>query len=1001
MTIYGTVDISEKIFEDHVEQFLEDSGWKSYRLEREAGVPKAGQADYDRDLALKLDSLIGFIKDTQPKEWAKIEGFYDNPEAKFAAQLNKELRFNGLVEVLRHGMKMAPGARFKLCYFKPESSINTNAWTNYSKNRFEVVRQLYYGTFPSDKNNSLDVVLFLNGIPVVTIELKNHQTSQNVNDAIRQYRINRDPKETIFKPNDHSLVHFAVDSDLVRMTTWLKGPKTFFLPFDKGNGKAGAGNPPDPVNGFRTAYLFKETLAADSLLEIIEKFVQAEYDDKGNLRRVLFPRYHQLDAVRKLVADVKEFGPGKNYLIQHSAGSGKSNTIAWLAHQLSSLTNETGNSVFDSIIVLTDRIVLDDQLQNTIYSMEHKEGVVEKIEKGSAQLLNAINSGKRIIISTIQKFPYIYQNTNVEGRTFAIIIDEAHSSQSGKSAQKTKQALSSNSTEEELDQALVDAAQQDSTEEKNEEKHDAQAAVFAEMSAQGNQKNLSFFAFTATPKVVTMELFGTKGEDGKPHPFSLYSMKQAIEEKFILDVLKNYTTFDTYFKLVKSIEADPKYEAMAASRSLMNFVKLHPANITRKAQIMIEHFRGQVMPLLNHKAKAMVVTSSRLAAVRYTSAFKAYIEEKGYKDMDVMVAYSGSVDQGFGPMTESDMNGFPDTETRARFATDDYQVMIVANKYQTGFDQPLLCAMYVDKVLTGIAAVQTLSRLNRTYPGKEEVFVLDFVNDWETIKASFEDYYTVTEIDRTTDPNVVYDIERRLEGYRIYTAKEVEAVADTWYNAKDRSKVLPKVLSALEPAKQRFEAIGDENRQYEFRELAKKFVRSYGFITQMVRLSDMDLHYLNLYLTFLLKELPKPSGSHIPNLNDEVDLDSLRIDEIGTRQIQLDGGTELKNGGANAGVKPEDPKEPLSEIIKRINAQYGTKFEKADKILKACLERLDSDEDLVLKAKNNSREDFETPFTTALNNVLMEQMLENEEFFKLVGTNEDFLKALSKELFNL
>lgn len=977
--------VNERNFEDDVEAGLVEMG---YMISDESG--------YDRPSAIKTDSLIAFIKDTQHQEWNKVESLHGaQAEQRFIAALERVLDHEGLIYTLRHGFKMAPGASFKLCHFKPKSELNAGLAKNCKMNRFEVVRQLHYGTRKDDENNSLDVVLFLNGFPIVTMELKNHLTGQRVQNAIMQYKQDRNPRETIFMPDRSSLVHFALDGDEAYMTTWLKGKATYFLPFNKGNGRQGAGNPPNQNGGYRTDYLWKDILAPDSVLEIIERFMRRQLDDDGKLEAIIFPRYHQLDVVRKLVGAVKVDLPGHNYLIQHSAGSGKSNSIAWLSHHLASLNDNDGNAIFDSVVVLTDRIVLDNQLQTTIYDIDHKQGVVQKIEKGSKELLEAINSGKRIIISTIQKFPYIYKETDVAGRNFAIIIDEAHSSQSGEAHKKTKQALGDHSSEEELEKALVEAAAEDAQEDEF-SKPDGDLELYQELSAQGIQKNLSFFAFTATPKPATLEVFGTRDEDGVPHPFHLYSMKQAIDEGFILDVLKNYTTFNTYFELIKSTPDDPRYATTRAKRSIMNMVKLHPANIEKKSEIIVEHFRSKVAHKIDGKAKAMVVTSSRLAAVRYTMAFKKYISNMGYTDLGVLVAYSGSIDDGSGARTEADINGFPSTEITNKFDTDAYQVMIVANKFQTGFDQPLLSAMYVDKILTGIAAVQTLSRLNRTHKNKTNVFVLDFMNDWTVIKAAFENYYTVTELDRTTDINVVYEIERRLDGFGVYTQQEVKNLADIWFNKTDTEGVLKQVLRFLDPAKDRFSALNDE-RQFEFRELTKKFIRSYSFITQMVQLQDEELHRLNAYLTFLYKELPLVGGRRV-DISGEVDLSSIKIEDIGTESIELEGGKELKNPGGSAGVQVEEDREPLSMIIEEMNERFGTEFEQSDKILLAAMVSLEQDEDLILKAKNNSIEDFARPFAEAFEKVLMKLMVENEAFFDAIGEDREKIDFLERRM---
>lgn len=553
---------TEKNFENDVERMMDDAGWHTFPSNAKA------QSDYDRELALKVESLVGFVKETQAQEWAKIESLYgDRAADRFCKRLFDELEPHeergGVINVLRRGIKIAPGASFRLCYFKPTSKKDPNAWRNYESNRFELVRQLRFGTLPDDQSDSVDVVLFLNGIPVVTMELKNNLTGQRTEHAVQQYKKTRSPKEILFRANRRAIVHFALDSETVEMCTWLANGKSYFLPFNRGNGKNGADNPPNP-DGYRTEYLYTKILAPDSLLDIIRRFVRVEYDDKTKeMKKVIFPRYHQLDAVRKLVADARENGAGNSYLVQHSAGSGKSNSIAWLAHHLQSLHDDADNPVFDTVVVLTDRRNLDSQLSETIESVDHKRGVVVRVreEDGSAGLKNALNAGAQIITSTIQKFPYICSETKVSGKRFAVIIDEAHSSQSGKANAKMKMAL--------IDRDLDP-----------DEPWDDEDELAKEMKAQGKIPNISFFAFTATPKAATLEVFGTRDElcerDANgiliPRPFHLYSMKQAIDEGFIMDVLENYTCFESYFKLVKTISDDPKYKEMKANRALMGIV---------------------------------------------------------------------------------------------------------------------------------------------------------------------------------------------------------------------------------------------------------------------------------------------------------------------------------------------------------------------------------------------------------------------------------------------
>lgn len=987
-TFYKVVGTTtERNFEDDVERLMHEAGWITF----ESNI--AAQADYDRKLALKVDSLVGFVKQTQPKEWAKIEKQYGaHAKERFLKRVTDELEPHddrgGVIAVLRRGIKMAPGAHFRLCAFKPASDKNPEAVENYKANRFELVRQLRFGTLPDDANDSVDVALFLNGIPVVTMELKNNLSGQRTAHAVEQYKRDRSPKDLLFKPNRRAVVHFALDSETVQMCTWLANGKSVFLPFDMGNGKNGAGNPPNP-NGYRTQYLYSQVLAPDSLLDILQRFVRVDYDpDTHAMKRVIFPRYHQLDAVRKLVADARRNGAGKSYLIQHSAGSGKSNSIAWLAHHLQSLHDATDKPVFDTVVVLTDRRNLDAQLSETIDSVEHVTGVVRRVreEDGSAGLRDALNSGAKIVTSTIQKFPYICSETKVTGKRFAVIIDEAHSSQSGKTNAKMKMAL--------MDQDL----------DPEQEPWDDEGEMAKEMRAQGNIPNISFFAFTATPKASTLEVFGTRDElcetdkDGMvlPRPFHLYSMKQAIEEGFILDVLENYTCFESYFKLVKTISDDPKYKEMKANRALFGIVEWNPRMLEKKAQIIVEHFMNDVEGVLDHKSKAMVVTWSRPMDYRLYRAMVDYIEQERYA-CEVMVAFSGKLEVDGAEVTESSVNGVPDTRTAEVFDEDSKRIIVCANKFQTGFDQPKLCAMYVDKSLTGVAAVQTLSRLNRTcsIPGKR-TFVLDFFNDWETIRASFANYYEATELDVATDPDVIYNLAERLDGYRVYSRADVDAVADVYFDEVDQSKVLSRVEARLAPAVDRWKAL-EEERKREFKALLRKFLRSYSFITQMVQLGDEELHRQFVYSGFLVKKLFLETAE-TPDLRDKVELEYLRIEDKGTQAIKLES-EKLHNGGANAGVAKEEEEELLSVLVERLNSEFGAQWEDADKVIKACADKICEDEDFVQKARTNSMGDLRAIFGDVMMQALAAILSDSTDMYEKFNENPDaYMRVMNDDL---
>lgn len=980
---------SEKNFEDDVEAILGLGGWRTFASNAEA------QADYDRKAALKVDSLVEFVQKTQPEEWAKIEGLYGaRTRERFVKRLVDELEPHdnrgGVVNVLRHGIRMAPGAHFRLCFFEPATKKNPDAWGRYRANRFEVVRQLRYGTLPDDIDNSVDIVLFLNGIPVVTMELKNNLTGQRTEHAVRQYKTDRSPKEPLFKPNRRAIVHFAFDSETVEMCTWLANGKSQFLPFNKGNGKNGAGNPPNP-NGYRTEYLYRQILSPASLLDIIQRFARVEYDASTKaMTKIIFPRFHQLDAVRKLVADAQRQGAGRSYLIQHSAGSGKSNTIAWLAHHLQSLHDADDVPVFDTVVILTDRRNLDAQLSETIDSVEHKRGVVVRIreEDGSAGLREALNSGAQIITSTIQKFPYICSETKVSGRRFAVIIDEAHSSQSGKANAKMKLAL--------LDRDLDP-----------DEPWDDEDELAKEMKEQGTIPNLSFFAFTATPKAATLEVFGTRDDACKrdangiliPRPFHLYSMKQAIDEGFILDVLENYTCFESYFKLVKTIADDPKYKEMKANRALMGIVDWNPAMIGQKAQIIVEHFMNDVEGVLGGKAKAMVVTWSRPMAYRLYLAMADYIKQQRYA-CQIMVAFSGTLDVDGEEVTEAKVNGVPEARTAELFDSDEKRIIVCANKFQTGFDQPKLCAMYVDKMLTGVAAVQTLSRLNRTcsIPGKR-TFVVDFANTWDAIRASFSDYYEATQLDAATDPDVIYNLIERLDGYRVYDPSEVEAVAAAYFDEPDPGAVLRKIEPKLQPAVDRWQALDDAPKR-EFKALLRKFLRSYSFITQMISLGDADLHRFFVYSGFLVKKLFLDTGS-TPDLRDKVELEYLRIEDKGTHAIKLES-TELHNGGANAGVSKEEEEERLSVLIDHLNEAFGAEWTEADKIIKACADKICEDEEFVAKARTNSMGDLRAVFGDVMMRALATILSDSQDMFEKFNENPDaYMRIMNSDLLPL
>ena len=976
------LNLTEKQFENDIEYSLLTYG--GY----EKGDPKA----FDRVTALDSATLISFVKATQPKSWEKYETIYGtSAEKSFIDRFCKEVRSLGLLSVLRHGFKDR-GITFRVVYWKPETSINQTAQAQYESNILHCTRQLHYSP---NNENSIDIVLFLNGIPVVSMELKNQFTGQDTDNAIHQYKFDRASKDTIFEFKNRVLVHFAVDLYNVFMTTRLQGANTYFLPFNQGSNGCGnvggKGNPQNP-DGYQTAYLWEKVLTKDSLLEILHKYmhlqVEVSEDKNGNKTRketMIFPRYHQLDVVTKLLADVKANGAGHNYLIQHSAGSGKSNSIAWLAHRLSGLHNDLDQKIFRSVIVVTDRKVLDSQLQDTIYQFDHVDGVVQKIDKNAAQLKDAIENGAPIIITTLQKFPVIYKEVMGQKQNFAIIVDEAHSSQTGEAARKLKKALADTSV------ALEEYARLEGEVEAN--TPDEQDKILNELATQGQHDNLSFFAFTATPKDKTLQMFGTQTPDGKYVPYHIYSMKQAIEEGFILDVLKNYVTYKNYYKIIKTIADDPQIETSSGVKAIKKYESLHPHNIAQKTAIMIEHFREVTQKQIGGRAKAMVVTSSRLHAVRYLNEFKRYIKAHGYDDLDVLVAFSGEVNDDGEPYTEEKMNGIKESQLKATFHSDEYHMLIVAEKYQTGFDEPLLHTMFVDKKLSGVKAVQTLSRLNRTMRGKDSTFVLDFVNSAEDIQKAFEPYYEATVLEQATDPNVLYDLKNTLDKYRFYSQTEIDAFADLFYSAEEQdAKTLGKLSSILVSAHDRYLVANEEDAQI-FRTTLARFNRIYGFISQVCRMFDPDLHKFSVYAKFLYKVLPKTRGPYI-TIDDKVLLEYYKLEKEFDGSISLSG-LEGGIGGikGEAGARPKKSNS-LAEIIAAINEKFGTNFTEMDKVLEQIQEDFLADDKLVSFAQNNDEEMFGLKFEQEFENFAAKRYEANDAFFVKMFTDSGVMKSI-------
>ena len=979
-------DVKEKRFEQDIEEYLITAG----------GYTKGDPSAFNREKGLDEATFVSFIKTSQPKLWEKYEKIYgDTSDKQIVDRFMKEVKQTNLLNVLRHGFTDR-GIKFRAVFWKPETSLNETSKAQYEANILHCTRQLHY----SLKNeNSIDIVLFVNGIPVVSMELKCQFTGQNTANAINQYKFDRAGKDAIFTFKERVLVHFAVDLTNVYMTTKLAGPHTYFLPFNQGS--AGAGNVggkgnPNNENGYDTAYLWENVLCKDRLLEILQKYMhlQQEFDKKnGDVKSetMIFPRYHQLDVVTKLLADVKENGSGKNYLIQHSAGSGKSNSIAWLAHRLSGLHNAMDEKIFQSVIIVTDRRVLDSQLQSTVYQFDHVEGVVQKIDKNSEQLKTAINNGAGIIITTLQKFPVIYKEVNADNKRFAIIVDEAHSSQTGDAAKKLKRALA------DTEEILKEYAEMEEEDEKN--RKDDEDRLLDELAAQGIHQNLSFFAFTATPKGKTLQMFGTKDSEGVFHPFHIYSMRQAIEEGFILDVLKNYMTYKMYYKILKTIDDDPELDTTAGAKAILNYETLHPHNISQKTTIMLEHFMSITRHKMSGRAKAMVVTPSRLHAVRYVKEFKRQIEEKGYTDLDVLVAFSGEITDNGVSYTEEGINKDKNGETIKEkalpeaFHSDDYGILVVAEKYQTGFDEPLLHTMFVDKKLSGVKAVQTLSRLNRTAPGKQDTFILDFVNSAEDIKESFEPFYEETVLLKETDPNVIYDMKNTLDGFRVYQTSEIEGFADIFYSNDTQAEGdLGKLQGKLRPAVDRFLALEVE-RQDVFKSTLAMFNRVYAYITQVCRLFDKDIHKFSVYSKFLYTMLPK-GGRERVDIDDKVLLEYYKIEKDFEGSIELEG-TEGGYGpiSGEAGHK-EKKKDPLTVIIDKINEKFGTEFTEMDKVLVQMENDYAKQEKWQDYAKNNDRSTFMLLFSKDFPTVAAERYEQNDEFFRKLFADSDMMNQV-------
>lgn len=985
-----------------------------HALISQGGYEKGDPNAYDPDAALFPADVVAFVQKTQPKIWTRLTQLdAAKAPAMLVESLVKELAAKGALCVLREGFKCV-GKTVRLAYFAPNTGLDPASTERFDDNRLTIVRQV------NTKSGAIpDVVLAVNGLPVATLELKNPMsaTRWNVENAKYQYRFERDPKELLFAFKQRCLVHFAVDTELVFMTTRLEGKDTFFLPFNLGQDN-GAGNPP-ATGDVRTTYLWHKVLTRDSLMDILARFIHLDIEEKTvvtekGIKRhrketMIFPRYHQLDAVRACTSHAQAHGSGHNYLIQHSAGSGKSNSIAWLAHRLSSLHDANNEKIFHSVVVITDRRVLDQQLQDTIFQFEHKLGVVQKIDENTQQLAKSLADGVPIIISTIQKFPFITQAIrtmeangkgvaiSTAGKRFAVIVDEAHSSQSGETAMELRKILNRDGIEAAIAEQLLDMDDEALSEE-------AKKELLREQLKRAKQPNLSFFAFTATPKFKTLAVFNEPGPNGKA-PFHHYSMRQAIEEGFIHDVLAHYTCYKRYCKLIQKVEADPEVPRRKAARALARFIEFHDYEIAQKVEVIVEHFRTHTRHKIGGRAKAMVVTGSREHAVRYKLGFDKYIKDKGYTDVKSLVAFSGEIslkefsDKKF---TEVGMNnGIKESELPEKFNTEEYQVLLVAEKYQTGFDQPLLHSMYVDKRLSGIQAVQTLSRLNRTTRGKTDTFVLDFVNEPEEIYTAFKPYYEKTDKGDDTDPQQLNTLAHTLFNWKVFTKNEVDAWCEIWF----RNRLNPtggehkKLNGLLDLAIERFKTIEEEDQNL-FKGQLVSFRNLYSFVSQIVPYQDSDHEKLYTYARFLLTKLPYETDNRTVQVDDEVELKYYRLQKISEGAIDLKvGEPDSLYGPTEVGTGQADEDVQLSTLVGKLNERFGTEFTPADQLFfDQVRETAVANEQLRQAVMANSIENFEPVFNKQLENLFIERMDGNEDIFVRLMNDEAFRSIAASHL---
>jgi len=964
------MNYTESNFEDHIEQRLLESGYIQSLPENK---------EYDKSLCLIPRHLIEFIQETQPKQYKKLtEQYGDDTNNKLTKRISEQIESKGVIEVLRKGVKDR-GNTFKLVYFKPKSGLNQEHQDLYKKNRFIELRQLKY----SKKNeNSIDMGIFINGIPVMMLELKNSLTGQDHTHGIKQWKFDRDPKEPLFKFK-RNMVYFSVGNEKVFMSTRLSGSKTRFLPFNKG-----IDNPVNP-KGHMTHYLWDELLQKDSVLDLIENFVHIRkdvekvYDPKQQRlvekksETLIFPRYHQLNVIGKIKQDILDKRTGVNYLIQHTTGSGKSLSIGWLSHMLSSLyQNPTDtNRIFDSIIVVTDRRVLDKQIRGTILQLEQTKGVVNPVEETSQQLKEFLESGKSIIITTIQKFPVISETISKLGdRKFGVIIDEVHSSQSGETSKHLKKSLSKSN----LDDYQEGENEDDLTQ--------VDKMILDEINSRGKQPHISYFGFSGTPKNKTLELFGTPSEEGFK-PFDLYSMKQSISEGFTLDVLQNYTTYKRYFKLNKKVNEDKELPESKVKSMLVNWVDLHPHTITEKVRIILDHFVNHTSNKLEGKSRGMLVTKSRLHCVKYKLEF-----DKQMKEMDLpyrsLVGFSGTVhDQDtHQDYTESSMNGVPETQTEESLKEPQFRILIVNNKFQTGFDEPMLHTMYVDKKFGGLQCVQTLSRLNRTMKGKTDTFVLDFVNDPQDVQESFQPYYEGTILEEETDPNRLYSIKDDIDEFHLFNDEEISNYVDTFYKEEIPTEELQGILDSVVVKWKLLE----EDEQEEFRGHIYSFIRLYGYISQVITFKDIDLEKLFIFVRGLSKKLPRREGGKLSDILSSIDLEYFKIEKKFTSTIELDDGDIVIKpiGSDGSGGMDDEPTDFLSHIIEILNDSFDGEFSDEDKVKFEKIKRqVHENEELRMvmtgdNSDSNKRDKFDRTFQSLVTS--------------LVENNLDFYKKLSE-----